>query len=91
MPGPAYSGHNGGMSTLPYVAYVGVGNAANSSAYCLRTAVSMAAAWSTPASAHSRRPNSRASAKRRAVRSSTIRSAFASPNRSGKMPRAWSA
>ncbi|GAA3108562.1 hypothetical protein GCM10017687_21070 [Streptomyces echinatus] len=61
-------------------------NAANSSAYCLRTAFSMAAARSVPIPAHSRAPNSRASANRRAVRSSTMRSAFSVPKRSGKIP-----
>jgi hypothetical protein len=59
VPGPAYSDHRVGMSTLPYVAYVGVGNAANISAYCLRMAFSIAEPRSTPA--QSRLPNSRAS------------------------------
>ncbi len=79
------------MSTLPYVAYVGVGKAANISEYCLRTAFSIAAARSEPMPAHSRAPKARASSKRRAVRSSTMRSAFSLPNRSGKIPREWSA
>lgn len=73
------------------MAYVGVGNAANISAYCLRTAFSITVRRSEPIPAHSRAPNSRASSKRRAVRSSTIRSVFSTPNRSGKMPREWSA
>ena len=84
-PGPAYSGQSPGMSTFPYVAYVGRGKAANISAYWRRTAPSTSRSRSSPV--HSPRANSRASAKRRAVRSSTMWSAFSTPKRSGKMPR----
>ncbi|CAM5459717.1 hypothetical protein SANTM175S_06991 [Streptomyces antimycoticus] len=62
-----------------------MGNAAKSAAYWRRIADSMAVWRSIPA--HSRSPNTRASSKRRAVRSSTRWSAFSTPNRSGKMPR----
>jgi len=88
-PGRANSGQSAASSTLPGMAYVGVVIAANSAAYCSRTASSTTAAGSGKRD-HASRMKARISPGLPEARSCPNRALTSTPNTRPRMPRAGS-